>query len=260
KYGSVTVAGTERLLRHLQAFDIEQFVFASSMLVHRGRRPGELIDEDWPRESDLPYRASKIRAEQVIHELRGGIPAVIIRPAGVYDDMGRNAFLANQIARIYERQAISHFYPGNLDSGQSYLHLDDLLDALGQTIERRAELPGEIAILLGEADTLSFGQLQRELGKLIHGQEWHTRKIPKRLAKAGAWLEDEVLGEDPFIRPWMIDISDDHYALDISRARTLLDWEPGRSLVKVLPSIIEALKTNPVAWYKANRLNAARVT
>jgi hypothetical protein len=53
-----------------------------------------------------------------------------------------------------------------------------------------------------------------------------SKRIPAR-AVAGAWVEDKIPGiEDPFIQSWMIDLADDHYELDISRARTLLGWEP----------------------------------
>ena len=41
KYEQVTVHGTERLLRGLQAFDVEQFIFTSTMLVHAPGRRGE---------------------------------------------------------------------------------------------------------------------------------------------------------------------------------------------------------------------------
>jgi hypothetical protein len=44
-----------------------------------------------------------------------------------------------------------------------------------------------------------------------------TPQIPKSPAKAGAWLQDQIPGEEPFIKPWMIDLADDHYALDIHR-------------------------------------------
>ena len=37
-------------------------------------------------------------------------------------------------------------------------------------------------------------------------------EIPEPLAKAGAWVETDVLGEEPFIRPWMVDIANDHYS------------------------------------------------
>ena len=46
KYDEITVHGTERLLRALQSFDIEQFVFTSTMLVHAAGKPGQRINED----------------------------------------------------------------------------------------------------------------------------------------------------------------------------------------------------------------------
>ena len=40
KYYSINVLGTRRLIDALQSFDVEQFVFASTMLVHRPTQPG----------------------------------------------------------------------------------------------------------------------------------------------------------------------------------------------------------------------------
>ena len=259
KYEQITVRGTERLLRELQSLEVEQFVFASSMLVHRGARPGQLIDEDWPLESNLPYRASKIKTEGLIHAQRGQIPVVYLRPAGIYDDLGHNAFLAHQIARIYEDDLAAHVYPGDLRTGQSPLHLADLIVAVSRLIARRKTLPPELPLLLGEPEVMGYGELQSEIGRLIYGTEWETWEIPEPLAKAGAWVETEVLGEEPFIRPWMVDIANDHYALDITKARELLDWNPQHSLRATLPKMIAALKADPTSWYRANKLDFAAV-
>ena len=259
KYEEVTVRGTERLLRALQELELEQFVFSSTMLVHAAARPGERIDEERPLDPKLPYRASKIETERLIWAQRERIPVVYLRAAGVYDDRCSNPFLARQIARIFERSPKSHAYPGDLRTGQSFLHLDDLTDAIVRLVERRADLAPELPILLGEPEVMSYGELQQDIGRLVHGEDWQTWEVPKALAKTGAWLEDEVLGEEPFIRPWMVDIADDHYALDISRARTLLGWEPNRSLRETLPKIVAALTADPPGWYRANKLNAARV-
>src|SRR5437667_1687966 len=81
-YEQITVRGTEKLLHALRHFDVEQLVFASSMLVHKAGRPGELINEDWALESDLPYRASKIESEAIIHEPHGRLPLIYLRPTG----------------------------------------------------------------------------------------------------------------------------------------------------------------------------------
>lgn len=258
-YEAVTVRGTERLLRAFSDFELEQFVFISTMLVHPPTTPGEPIDEDAPLDPAFPYRASKIQTEQLLREQHGDIPIVLVRPAGVYDDLGHSAFLAQQIARIYERQPMSHFYSGDVDSGQPLLHLDDQTDALLRIVERRAKLPPELPLLLAEQEAPSYGQLQHELGCLIHGEAWTTHEIPKALARTGIWVSTKVLREEPFIRPWMVEISDDHYEVDSSRARDLLDWEPRHSLLETLPAMVAELKRDPVGWYRANKLNSARV-
>ncbi|MGH2588400.1 MAG: NAD-dependent epimerase/dehydratase family protein, partial [Dehalococcoidia bacterium] len=130
-----------------------------------------------------------------------------------------------------------------------------LVDAFALAAEKRAQLPAELLVLLGEPETLSYDQLQQAFGRLIHGEEWETREIPKALARTGAWLQDvSPVGEEPFIKPWMIDLADDHYALDITRARTTLGWEPQRTLRDTLPTMVAALKADPLAWYRANKL------
>lgn len=259
KYEEITVQGTARLLHALGALHVEQFILFSSMLAHKAGRPGDLINEDWPLEPSLPYRTSKVRAEQVVAEQSRGIPAVLLRPAGVYDDKCRNPFLARQIARIYEHNPKARMYPGDLRTGQSFLHLHDLVDAVARLVELRAKLPPELPLLIGEPEAIGYGQLQSEMGRLIHGEPLETWHIPKPLALAGTWVETEVLDEDPFIRPWMIEIADDHYELDITRARSLIGWEPKHSLRKTLPKIVEDLKADPIGWYEANKLNAAKV-
>jgi len=259
KYQTVTVAGTGRLLRGLQEFQLEQFVFVSTMLVHAPGEHGKPINEDWPLDPKLPYRESKILTERLIREQRGDVPVVLARPAGVYDDLCHAPILAHQIARIYERRLISHLYSGRLDTGQSWLHLDDLTEALLQIVMRRHALPPELPLLLGESEVMGFDAIQRELGQLIHGEEWQTVAIPKPVAKTGAWVENEILQENPFVKPWMIDASEDHYELDTSRARNLLDWKPRFSLRETLPKMVDALKRDPASFYCANKLNAAKV-
>jgi nucleoside-diphosphate-sugar epimerase len=261
KYDAITVQGTGRLLRELRAqgFHVEQFAFSSTMLIHRPAEPGEFITEDWPIEPTWAYPESKVRTEQMIHDERGEIPAVLLRIAGVYDDLGHSIPLAHQIQRIYENDLTSRVYSGSTAHGQAFLHMDDLVDAIDQVVERRAELPPEEPILLGEPEALSYDELQHTIARLIRGSSKETIEIPgalSPLAKAGAWVLDHVPGQEAFIKPWMIDRANDHYALDITRARTLLGWEPKRSLRETLPKMVAALQADPLAWYRENDLEA----
>jgi nucleoside-diphosphate-sugar epimerase len=261
-YQSVNVDGTRRLLRQLQAFEVEQFIYASTMLVHAPCRPGERIDERQPIEPRWAYPKSKAAAEAVVREEHGRIPCVLLRLAGVYDERSMVPTLAQQMARIYERDVQSYFYSGNTQVGQSMLHRDDMLEAFRRTVDRRGVLPPETDVLIGEPDAMGYDPLQDEIGYLLHGaNDWPTLRVPKPVAAAGAWTQAKLepvipdaidAGEAPFIKPFMVQMADDHYALDVRRARELLGWEPRHRLKDELPRMVAALKKDPAGWYETN--------
>ncbi|MEX2592657.1 MAG: NAD(P)-dependent oxidoreductase [Anditalea sp.] len=256
-YEEVTVKGTERLLQALRDFTVGQFLFSSTNLIYKPASPGQKINEDYPLAPNWDYPESKVDTEEVVRKEKGNIPVVLLRLAGVYNEEGNSIPIAHQIQRIYEKDLTSYFFSGDSSHGNVFLHLDDLIDALVKTVEKRKELPEEIAINIGEPETPSYEDLQEKIGILVHGDAWNTFEVPKPLAKAGAWAQD--LFGDPFIKPWMIDRADDHYELDISRARNLLGWEPRHNLMDTLPVMIEKLKADPVAWYKKNKLDTSEI-
>jgi nucleoside-diphosphate-sugar epimerase len=256
-YEQVTVRGTERLLTGLQEFEVGQFIFSSTMLVQEPTRPGVKITEDSPIDANWDYPKSKIETENLIRQKHGEIPYVLLRIAGIYDEMCHSIPISNQIQRILERQMTSRLYPGELTHGQAFLHLDDLIHGLVLLVQNRRELPDELVMLLAEPEVLSYDDLQRMIGWLVHREEWETHEIPKAMAKTGAWLQDNMpLMEEPFIKPWMIDLADEHYEVDISRARNLLGWRPQHALRETLPEMIAELKADPHGWYEANKLTA----
>jgi len=251
-YQKITVEGTERLLRVLQGFEVEQFVFSSSLLVYDSTKPGIDITEESPVNPKWDYPQSKVDTEKILRSKRGKISVMNLRIAGVYSNEGDSIPITNQIQRIYENQLTSHFYPGKFDRGNPYVHLDDLIAGLIKAIEKRKELSGMTTINLGEPETMSFIELQNEIARLLFNKEWKTYKIPKFVAKTGAWVQG--LFGDSFIKPWMVDLTDDHMELDISRANKMLDWEPKHRLSTTLPKIIDNLKSDPQKWYKENDL------
>src|SRR3546814_10403077 len=102
--------------------------------------------------------------------------------------------------------------------------------------------------------------MQQLMGRLGHDEErWRTFSLPKGVAQLGAWVQEDVLNEDTDIKAWMIENSDDHYELDISRARRLLGWRPRHSLTDTLPEMIRRLKADPTDWYAANKLDPQAV-
>ncbi len=256
-YRELTVEGTKRLLRGLQSFEVEQLIFSSTLLVMQSAEEDEALTAESPLEAEWDYPQSKLGAESALREMRGDIPVLVLRIAGVYDEDCHSLPIAQQISRIYEKQLESYLFPGDKDHGQSFVHLDDLVGCIQAAIARRQSLPSYEVLLIGEEDVMSYAELQDELGQLIHGREWPTIRIPKFAAKAGAWVKGKLAAADddaPFIKPWMIDLADQHYPVDIDRARQSLGWNPKHTLRATLPEIVSRLHDAPRRWYEINGL------
>lgn len=251
-YDKITVQGTKRLLKYLQDFEVEQFLFTSSMLVYQPSKPGEKITEQWPLQPKWGYPKSKVDTEEVMHKERGHIPIIDLRVAGVYTDEGNSIPIANQIQRIYEKQITSYFFPGDPSHGSTFIHLADLIEVIIKAIEKRDELPAETTLNIGEEETLSYAELQRIISTEIRGKEQKIIRIPKFIAKWGAAVQN-LFGAN-FIKPWMIDLADDHLEMDSTKAERLLDWKPKHSLRNTLPKMIARLKADPEEFYKINKL------
>jgi len=56
----------------------------------------------------------------------------------------------------------------------------------------------------------------------------------------------------------MVDLADDHYELEVAKAKQVLGWEPRHDIDKTLPKMIDALKKDPAAWYRINGLTPPR--
>lgn len=260
-YEKVNEQGTRNLLDALDDMNVERFVYSSTMLVHEPQVPGHRVSEETPVGPTWPYPQSKARTEEVIRQ-HASMPYTLLRLAGMYDEKTSVPTLSHQIARIYEHTFKSHFYSGNTNAGQACVHKEDMIDAFRRTIDRRRELPEHNEILIGEEHAVSYEALQNRLGELIHGKKkWKTVVMPKPLAKTGALLEEKSeplvpddfdKGEKPFIRPFMIDMADDHYELDIRRAREQLGWEPHHEVFDTLEAMVDNLLADPHGWYQAN--------
>jgi len=265
-YDEVNVEGTRNLLRGLQDFEVEQFVYSGTMLVHSPGAPGDPIDEDTPLDPKWAYPQSKAQAERVIEAEHGHIPYVLLHLAGLYSNTRTVPTLAAQIRRIYERDPKAHLYSGSVETGQSFLHKDDMVDVFVRAVDSRNGLPEAVTILAGEPETVSYDTLQKHIAGLIHDEDdWETFTVPKPLAVTGSWIQEKSepvipddfdQGEKPFIRPFMVQLADDHYEINVARARELLGWTPKHRILGVLPELVESLKEDPLGWYERNGLVA----
>lgn len=258
RYETITVKGTKLLVELLQAlFHTEQFIFSSSMLVYQPVAPGEKLTEDSPLAPGWAYPASKVRTEKMLEKVATKIPVVNLRIAGVYDDDAHQPTLAHQIMRVFEGWITSVPFPGDPDTGQAMLHLDDLASLIPAVISHRREISEFETFVIGEEDVLTYREIQRIAGERLHQRPWPVLRVPVLVASLGARvLERLPFIRAPFIRPWMIPHADEHFALDAHKARSLLGWEPRQSLREKLPLILERLRDNPRRWYGINKIEA----
>lgn len=260
KYEEITIQGTSRLLESVKDFKTEQFLFSSTMLVHAPIDPPGKINENSPFvKHPWEYPRSKILTEKIIREKSTEFPVVLLRIAGCYDNECHSIPISNQIQRIYENQFACHVLPGDISHGAAYLHLDDMAEVIWLCVQKRDELPRETILLVGEEETLSYDQLQNQISRLIRGKGLKTYRLPKWLAKIGAWLQNQMpFMEKSFIKPWMIDYADDNYSIDPKNIKKILNWTPRHKLSDTLPLMINDLKTDPINWYEKNNLKAPK--
>src|SRR5680860_1349579 len=186
QYEEITVRGTGRLLRGLRdlGFQVEQFVFSSTMLVHRAAEPGQLIDEDSPIEPRWAYPASKVKTEQVIRDGRGDIPAVLLRISGVYVQVGRAVRGGSRVDAAAE------------------LALVDPLDLLGQRDR-------VTAVVIDTRDPQQHGRdvappvadhlLRLHLGRRVRPARLDRRVLVDELAGLGGPVHEHRAGEDELL-------------------------------------------------------------
>ena len=251
-YNTVNVEGTKNFLELLQEFKIDQFIFSSTNLIYIPVEKGEKLNENAGINAKWGFPTSKILTEDLVLKYNGKFRSVILRLAEIYNDYGNSVPLCQQIHRIKENKISSHFYSGDLEHGGAFVHLDDAVLAIIRALEKRELLPDQAVINIGEPYSPSYGTLQKTISTLIHEKPWKTHKVPKWLAKAGTGLMN--LTESQFIKPWMIEQAGEHYELDISKAKELLDWEPRHQLLQTMPVIVGNLKHDPEQWYKQNNI------
>ncbi|MBM3196681.1 MAG: NAD(P)-dependent oxidoreductase [Chlamydiae bacterium] len=250
KYQKITVEGTRLLLQLLQSFEVDQFIFSSTMLVHKEVAVGKKIKEEDPLCPYWNYPKSKIITESVIQEERGSIKQVtIIRMSGIYDDQFHSIPLSTQLQRIMEKQLLAFFYPGKRTHGNPFLHMDDLVNLFILCIEKASTLPSFLTLLAAEDKSFSYIELHERMSKALFGFKYPLFWVPKFAAKIGSFF---LLNS--FIKPFMIDIADLHYDCDCSKSKTFLGWKPQNSLDKKLEQMISWAKTNKRDFYRENNL------
>lgn len=216
-YFSTNVDGTRHLLQAMRFHDVKKIVLASTSSLYAGLPMP--FTEDKPVDRPLsPYAASKKAAEVLAYTYHHlfGLDVTILRYFTVYGPAGRPDMAPFRFIRwIDEGTTIEMFGDGS--QARDFTYVDDI--ARG-TILAAKPLGYEIINLGG-------GKRPTSLMQLIDAME-------QRLGKK-ATIDHKPFHSADMMETWA----------DISKARTLLGWEPTVELDEGLD--------HTIAWYRENR-------
>jgi UDP-glucose 4-epimerase len=236
----VNVDGTRRVMQAAVSAGVAHVVHMSSLGAYAPAAVGQRVTEDWPV-TGIPsaqYSRDKSAAEQVVRAVvgrRSDTTLTVVRPTLVLQpeagsEIGRYFLgplvygavraLPGAVARVLPLPA-----PG-LHVG--FVHADDVADALVRILDRRAAGPFNLTA----EPLVDAGELARALG---------TRRLP-----VPAFLVRTALSAAFHVRlvptePGWLDIGLRAPALDATRARTVLDWQPEHRGDEVLRDFVAAL-------------------
>jgi nucleoside-diphosphate-sugar epimerase len=211
EFRKINVAGTLNLARQAVTAGVKRFVFISSIGVNGNRNDRPFTEDDIPNPVE-PYAVSKMEAEKSLRQLADvtEMEVVIIRPPLVY---GPNA--PGNFGLLFS--AVDKGIPlplGAIHNQRSLVALENLVDLIVTCIDHPAA--ANQIFLAGDGEDLSTTELLQRMAKAL-GKKSRLIPVPVKLLEVGAAL----LGRRDMAQRLCGSLQ-----VDITKARTLLGWNP----------------------------------
>jgi nucleoside-diphosphate-sugar epimerase len=253
EYLRTNVQGTRNVLELAEPLNLRKFIFASSIAACPFPAPGGVVTEQTEPSAAFPYARSKQLGEALMKVYRHRVPSCIVRPAAIFSDWCEyeplDVFLQTWCSHRWNARVLG----GRGRSAIPYLHVEDLLALLLRVVEKSDEL-GSTEVLQASPDGCTTHlELFCEATRAWFGAPRRPWFVPVPLARPGIRMREQLgrlSGDMPFERPWMADFIDLQLNVDASRTRRLIDWapDPGLSILKRLPRLVENLRQHPDEW------------
>jgi nucleoside-diphosphate-sugar epimerase len=213
EFRRVNVEGTLNLAQQAVSAGVTRFVFISSIKVNGEITPLDkpYTEEDTPVPVD-PYGISKYESEEGLRRLaiKSGLEVVIIRPPLVYGPAVKANFLS--MMRWLERGVPLPL--GDIHNKRSLIFLDNLVDLIITCINHPAA--SNQTFLAGDGEDFSTTELLHRIAKAV-GKRSFLIPVPVKLLKLGA----AILKKKDVAQKLCCSLQ-----VDITKARTLLGWNP----------------------------------
>lgn len=220
------ILGLLNLLENCRQHGVKGVVFASSGGVIYGEPDKLPVNETFPKKPVSPYGVSKLASEHYLyyyHSVRG-LPYIALRYGNVYGPR-QNPYGEAGVTAIFTRQILSGETPtiyGDGKQAYDYVFVDDVVKANRLAMQKLAAMPSpkyidDNAFNIGTGVSTSVNELFASL-KEITG---FGKKANYAAARAGELKK---------------------MALDASKARRGLSWQPSINLSDGLRKLVNSLR------------------
>lgn len=228
-YADINIDATKQLAEQAVLFGVKRLIFLSSIKVNSERfKHAAFSETDTPQPED-DYGKTKFEAERVLNNIakQSGMQVVIIRPPLVYGE-GVKANFKNLI-KLAQLNIPLPF--GTIDNKRSLIYLENLIDFIMLCINHPSA--ANQTFLISDDEDVSTTQLIKyikEASKKRHllvsvPQTWLSALF-KLMGKSS--LSDRLLG---------------NLQVDITKAKTLLDWKPPYSVREGIEKTVGEFKS-----------------
>ena len=228
-YRDVHVGGTENIIAAARKHGVDRVVHCSTVGVH-GNVSRIPSNEQAPYNPGDIYQQTKLEGELVVQNaIRQGLPASIVRPAGIYGP-GDMRFL--KLFRTIHRRKFRMFGSGEVVYHLTYI--DDLVDGIILCGEHPGAL-GEIFIISG-AEYVTLNDLVEMVADAV-GVRPPRGHLPFWPLMAAAVVCEAIcrpLGIDPPLHKRRVEFFIKNRAFTCDKARTRLGYEPKVDLTEGL--------------------------
>lgn len=220
-YHQVNVTGTANVIQAAADARVQRLVHCSTIGVHGDVREIPANEESPYHPGDV-YQRSKLEGEQLVQAaIAQGLPAVVVRPAGIYGP-GDRRFL--KLFRMVQSGRFRMF-----GSGKTFCHLvyiDDLIDGFLKCAEQPVA-QGRTYILAGNEFT-TLNELVTRVAEATRTR-LHRRHLPFAPLWAAAVACETFcrpLGFEPPLHRRRVEFFVKNRAFTIDRARREIDFRP----------------------------------
>lgn len=222
-FRAVNTQGTLNLARQAALAGVRRLVFISSIGVNGAQTSGQAFTELSAASPHSPYAQSKYEAECGLLEMAasGAMEVVIIRPPMIFA-----AHAPGNFARLLKLTSLPLPLPfAGMRNRRSLISLQNLTAFIEMCV--KSPRAANELFLVCDGDDISTGDMVRQLAKGMGRRPW-LMPFPRTILR---WVAILTGRENMYIQLF------GSLQVDASKARALLQWQPGVSTYQALEEV-----------------------